>query len=563
MSGPRADAFADLLGIGVERRGAGHTVAALDHGRAARQPARDGARRRLLRGGRRRGRRGGQRRRELRHHLVGPRRVPAAGRARRRALRRGDARGVDRVGRTSSRGPCAGASRATCWPGCGRGARGGPAPAEPGAGSTACTDAKDPARGSLVGEDPADGRICGNQVIDATAPVTAQWEPCSSATWSSSPSRASSRSMPWARTRSSPARARRPPSLGRAGGYRVTLASRGRWHRPGRERPRAGHRTAAGAVGPHRHPRPARRAAVPSRRRNDEALLAWIRRTRAALSAGGHGVLGRVPRRRSRAPRRAAGSPPTGPGPGSSPRPTPGLTVDPDPIYIRDGKYWSSAGVTAGIDLALALVQEDLGVEVAQTVARWLVMFLHRPGGQTPVRLAGVGPARRALDRPGRADPRRGGAGRRPPSARPGRGRRHERPALHPGLHRRGRRDPEPLRRAQPPGGRPPRARGDERHARRRRGALRARHAPRPCGASSSATSAWRPTPTGGASAPSRTKGHPHDRPPAGRHPALPEVHRARRRRPLRGPPAHPVHRHRLRRPLPRARSAARTACSA
>ena len=61
----------------------------------------------------------------------------------------------------------------------------------------------------------------------------------------------------------------------------------------------------------------------------------------------------------------------------------PGLTVDPDPIYMRDGKYWSSAGVTAGIDLSLALVQEDLGVDVAQTVARWLVMFLHRPGGQT------------------------------------------------------------------------------------------------------------------------------------------------------------------------------------
>jgi transcriptional regulator GlxA family with amidase domain len=61
----------------------------------------------------------------------------------------------------------------------------------------------------------------------------------------------------------------------------------------------------------------------------------------------------------------------------------PALSVDPDPIYIRDGKYWTSAGVTAGIDLALALVQDDLGVDVAQTVARWLVMFLHRPGGQT------------------------------------------------------------------------------------------------------------------------------------------------------------------------------------
>jgi transcriptional regulator GlxA family with amidase domain len=61
----------------------------------------------------------------------------------------------------------------------------------------------------------------------------------------------------------------------------------------------------------------------------------------------------------------------------------PAIEVDPDPIYVRDGKYWSSAGVTAGIDLALALVAEDLGAEVAQLVSRWLVMFLHRPGGQT------------------------------------------------------------------------------------------------------------------------------------------------------------------------------------
>jgi transcriptional regulator GlxA family with amidase domain len=61
----------------------------------------------------------------------------------------------------------------------------------------------------------------------------------------------------------------------------------------------------------------------------------------------------------------------------------PDITVDPDPIYVHDGRIWTSAGVTAGIDLALALVQDDLGTEVAQTVARWLVMFLHRPGGQT------------------------------------------------------------------------------------------------------------------------------------------------------------------------------------
>jgi transcriptional regulator GlxA family with amidase domain len=61
----------------------------------------------------------------------------------------------------------------------------------------------------------------------------------------------------------------------------------------------------------------------------------------------------------------------------------PALTVDADPIYVHDGHVWTSAGVTAGIDLALAMVEADLGTDVAQTVARWLVMFLHRPGGQT------------------------------------------------------------------------------------------------------------------------------------------------------------------------------------
>ena len=61
----------------------------------------------------------------------------------------------------------------------------------------------------------------------------------------------------------------------------------------------------------------------------------------------------------------------------------PGVTVDPDPIYIRNGNVWTSAGVTAGIDLSLALVEQDHGTDIAQIVARWLVMFLHRPGGQT------------------------------------------------------------------------------------------------------------------------------------------------------------------------------------
>lgn len=61
----------------------------------------------------------------------------------------------------------------------------------------------------------------------------------------------------------------------------------------------------------------------------------------------------------------------------------PDLEIDTEPIYIRDGEVWSSAGVTAGIDLALAIVEDDHGAEVAQVVARWLVMFLRRPGGQS------------------------------------------------------------------------------------------------------------------------------------------------------------------------------------
>ena len=60
----------------------------------------------------------------------------------------------------------------------------------------------------------------------------------------------------------------------------------------------------------------------------------------------------------------------------------PAVRVEPDPIFVRDGKVWTSAGVTAGIDLALALVEEDLGRAVALAVARYLVVFLKRPGGQ-------------------------------------------------------------------------------------------------------------------------------------------------------------------------------------
>lgn len=61
----------------------------------------------------------------------------------------------------------------------------------------------------------------------------------------------------------------------------------------------------------------------------------------------------------------------------------PQLQVDADAIYLRDGNLYTSAGVTAGMDLALALVEEDHGRELALRVARELVMFLKRPGGQS------------------------------------------------------------------------------------------------------------------------------------------------------------------------------------
>jgi transcriptional regulator GlxA family with amidase domain len=61
----------------------------------------------------------------------------------------------------------------------------------------------------------------------------------------------------------------------------------------------------------------------------------------------------------------------------------PRVRVDPDPIFVRDGNVYTSAGVTAGMDLALALVEDDCGRELALRAARQMVLFLRRPGGQS------------------------------------------------------------------------------------------------------------------------------------------------------------------------------------
>ncbi len=76
----------------------------------------------------------------------------------------------------------------------------------------------------------------------------------------------------------------------------------------------------------------------------------------------------------------------------------PMVRVEPDPIFVRDGNVYTSAGVTAGIDLALAMVEEDLGPSVALRVARNLVLFMRRPGGQAQFSAALAG---QAAARPG------------------------------------------------------------------------------------------------------------------------------------------------------------------
>jgi transcriptional regulator GlxA family with amidase domain len=116
--------------------------------------------------------------------------------------------------------------------------------------------------------------------------------------------------------------------------------------------------------------------------RNDSALVDWVGLAGAAarrvtsvcsgvflLAAAGLASGKRVTSHWSRATQLA--------------REHPELVVDCDPIFIKDGDVWTSAGVTAGMDLALALVDDDLGRDVALAVARELVLFLRRPGSQS------------------------------------------------------------------------------------------------------------------------------------------------------------------------------------
>jgi transcriptional regulator GlxA family with amidase domain len=61
----------------------------------------------------------------------------------------------------------------------------------------------------------------------------------------------------------------------------------------------------------------------------------------------------------------------------------PSIKVDGDPIYVREDDIWTSAGITAGIDLALAMIEEDCGIETSKTIARDLVVYHRRSGGQS------------------------------------------------------------------------------------------------------------------------------------------------------------------------------------
>ena len=113
----------------------------------------------------------------------------------------------------------------------------------------------------------------------------------------------------------------------------------------------------------------------------DEELLHHVRRIAGRCPARHLCLLRRVRPGRCRAPGRS----PRHHSLGRLRRPRErheGVIVEADAIYVRDGNVWTSAGVTAGIDLALALVADDHGQRAAATVARRLVVYLQRSGGQ-------------------------------------------------------------------------------------------------------------------------------------------------------------------------------------
>lgn len=165
---------------------------------------------------------------------------------------------------------------------------------------------------------------------------------------------------------------------------RVTRSRWCRWGSAGllRCRPRFRRAPAAGTRHADRHLGPARghgRLRGPVLLRDDDVDS----RHGTPSTAGGHRVQWGLPGCRDRSARRASRDHALASAQLLASE-YPAVQVDPDPIFIHSSeRVWTAAGVTAGIDLALALVEEDHGTELAQSVARWLVLHLRRPGGQS------------------------------------------------------------------------------------------------------------------------------------------------------------------------------------
>ncbi|CAM5229503.1 hypothetical protein SNARM312S_04352 [Streptomyces narbonensis] len=164
----------------------------------------------------------------------------------------------------------------------------------------------------------------------------------------------------------------------------------------------------------------------------------------------------------------------------------PDTEVTADAIHVRDGEVWSSAGVTAGIDLCLALVEEDRGPEAARAVARDLVVFLQRPGGQSQLAGAFSHPTGHPVVRP-LLDAVAGGSGGGPQRVGAGTAGGGQRTSSGPTLPGAGRGDPGGLRGAGAGGGGADAAGGRGECRGRRRGAGWA--ATRACGGRSPGTS--------------------------------------------------------------------------